>query len=104
MEKPEISRKEQKKLDRKHRKEKQKNSPKYLLKTAIRRIGYAFLGFLTAPLLMHSSFKNQGHPLYIPVFILGLLIGICAFIYGVLGIRNMMRFVFLDADKKKEAL
>ena len=55
MEKPEISRKEQKKLDRKHRKEKQTNSPKSLLKTAIRRIGYAFLGFLTAPLLLHSS-------------------------------------------------
>jgi len=42
------------------------------------------------PVLVHQAFKNQEHPLYMPVLILGILFLMTAFYYGFTGIRTLV--------------
>ena len=42
------------------------------------------------PVVVHQSFKNQEHPLYMPVLILGILFLMTAFYYGFTGIRTLV--------------
>lgn len=48
----------------------------------------------TGPAVIHSAFKNQEHPLYIPVLIVGLLIAAFAIIFAFKGIRKIMNSIF----------
>lgn len=51
---------------------------------------FMFLG----PGMIYQAFKNQGHPLYIPVLILGILAGAAAIFFAFKGISLIMKSVF----------
>lgn len=49
-----------------------------------------FLG----PVVIHSSFKNQNHPFFIPVLGFGILFCILAILLIFLGLRTIMKSMF----------
>jgi len=51
---------------------------------------------IAAPLILNSSFKNQDHPLFIPVLGVGLILFIAAIYFGFKGIRMLMKALFDD--------
>lgn len=77
-------------------------SPKLLLKKATRRITFALAGFFISPLLMHTSFKNQDHPLFMLVLGIGFITGIVALYWGITGIRYLINFIFESSKEKEE--
>ncbi len=55
---------------------------KYLLYTT----GLMF----TAPVVMYQAFKNEGHPFFWPVLVVGLILGISAIALGFYSIKTLM--------------
>ena len=71
-----------------------KRTDKELLAKGVQRMALALLFIFISPVIIHSAFKNQDHPLYIPVLILG-LIGAGFAIYMIFkGIKTMMDAFF----------
>ena len=74
-------------MDRKH-------TNKALLGKGLKYMGGALpLAFL-GPVILFSSFKNQDHPLYIPILILGLLALAGAIFLLFRGISIIMKGIF----------
>lgn len=48
------------------------------------------------PVVIHTSFKNQEHPMYYPVLSVGILICISAIVLGFKGINTIVRALFND--------
>lgn len=62
----------------------------------IKLMGATLFLIITAPIILNSSFKNQDHPMFIPIFGLGLLVFIAAIYFGFRGIKMLMRALFDD--------
>ena len=60
------------------------------IQTLAMSLFFMFLG----PGLIYQAFKNQGHPLWIPVLILGIAAGGAAIFFGFKGINQIMRSMF----------
>ena len=77
------------------------STDKDLLVKGIKFLFYTVFVMFLAPWVIFQAFKNQDHPFYIPVLILGLLLAILAIGLGFYSIR-----IFIDAlyDKKKNKL
>jgi len=69
-----------------------RRTDKKLLVKGLKSLGHTVLAMFLAPLLIYQAFKNQGHPFYWPVLIVGL---ICAGTAIYLGFRYIN--IFLDA-------
>lgn len=54
--------------------------------------------FGIGPVVMHSSFKNQDHPLFIPVFGLGAITCLVGMWLMFMGLRTVISSMF-DGDK-----
>lgn len=67
---------------------------KELLGKGVQRMAIAFIFMFISPVIIHSAFKNQDHPLYIPILILGLLGAGFAIFMGFKGIRTIMDSMF----------
>lgn len=65
-----------------------------LLFKSLKYFAYTILLMFSAPVVIYQAFKNQEHPLYIPVLLTGLILGIGAIAMGFVSIRVLMRFVF----------
>ncbi|WP_255566908.1 DUF6095 family protein [Flavobacterium litorale] len=50
--------------------------------------------FFVGPTIIHSSFKNQGHPLYIPVLGLGIIFCLLGMLMFARGIKTIMKSMF----------
>lgn len=61
---------------------------KYLIYT----VGLMFL----APVVLYQAFKNQEHPLFIPVLVLGIILAIVAIGMGFYSIKKLMQALFDD--------
>lgn len=48
----------------------------------------------TAPMIIYSAFKNQGHPWFWPVLIIGLVLAIAAIGMGFYSLKVMLRGIF----------
>ncbi len=72
---------------------------KDLLLKGIKFLGYTVALMFAAPFAIYQAFKNQEHPLYIPVLITGLILAIGAIGLGFYGIKTIMDSLF---QKKKE--
>tara|TARA_R110002020_G_scaffold323714_1_gene539471 strand:- start:730 stop:957 length:228 start_codon:yes stop_codon:yes gene_type:complete len=57
-------------------------------------LGYTVLLMFSAPFAIYQAFKNQEHPLYLPVLILGLVLAISAIALGFYGIKVIMQALF----------
>lgn len=72
---------------------------KDLLLKGIKFLGYTVALMFAAPFAIYQAFKNQEHPLYLPVLITGLILAIGAIGLGFYGIKTIMDSLF---QKKKE--
>ena len=72
---------------------------KRILMKGITRLGWALPMFFMGPVIIHSSFKNEGHPLFIPVLGAGIIFCITAMLLVFLGIKTIMKSLF-DGDQK----
>lgn len=50
--------------------------------------------FFIGPVVIHSSFKNQEHPLYMPVLGLGIITCLVGIWLAFLGLRTIMKSLF----------
>lgn len=62
----------------------------------IKLMGGTLIMLVTAPIILNSSFKNQDHPMFIPIFGIGLIIFIAAIYFGFRGIKMLMKALFND--------
>lgn len=62
----------------------------------VKLMGGTLLLLITAPIVLNSSFKNQDHPMFIPVLGIGLVLLVAAIYFGFKGIRTLMRALFND--------
>ncbi|RZJ74077.1 MAG: hypothetical protein EOO45_09520 [Flavobacterium sp.] len=70
---------------------------KKILAKGIKYLGWAFPLFFIGPVVIHSSFKNEGNPFFYAVLSFGILACFSAMLLMFLGIRTVMRSLF---DKK----
>lgn len=66
-----------------------------LLKGA-KLMGGTLILLITAPIVLNSSFKNQDHPMFIPVLGIGIVLLVAAIYFGFKGIRTLMGALFND--------
>ncbi len=75
-----------------------KRTNKELLGKGIQRMAISLIFMFISPVIIHSAFKNQDHPLYIPILVLGLIGAIFAIIMAFRGLKTIMDSMF---GKKK---
>ncbi len=73
---------------------------KDLLLKGVKYLGYTVALMFAAPFAIYQAFKNQEHPLYLPVLITGLILAIGAIALGFYGIKTIMDSLF---NKKKDS-
>jgi len=71
-----------------------KRTNKELLGKGLKLMVGSLICMFTGPIVIHSAFKNQGHPLYIPVLIIGLIIATAAILLAFKGMRKIMNSIF----------
>ncbi len=67
---------------------------KTVLVKGLKYMGWALPLFFIGPTIIHSSFKNQNHPLYIPVLGLGIIFCLLAIIMVVMGLKTIIKSLF----------
>lgn len=65
-----------------------------LLIKGIRFIIYTVLLMFLAPIVVWQAFKNQEHALYIPVLVIGCILGIAAIVMGFVSIKTIVDALF----------
>tara|TARA_R110000868_G_scaffold161628_1_gene392281 strand:- start:1443 stop:1679 length:237 start_codon:yes stop_codon:yes gene_type:complete len=74
---------------------------KALLLKGLKYIAYTIALMFTAPLVIYQAFKNQEHPFYWPVLIIGLIFAIGAISLGFYSIKLIMDALF-NKDNKQD--
>ncbi len=72
---------------------------KDLLIKGLKFIGYTVALMFSAPVVLYQAFKNEAHPLYWPVLILGLILAILAIGMGFYSIKVIMDALFSKKNK-----
>jgi len=67
---------------------------KTVLIKGIKYLAYTILLMFSAPLVLWQAFKNEGHPFYIPVLIVGFILAIAAIAMGFYSIKVLMEGIF----------
>ncbi len=67
---------------------------KELLAKGIKRLGLTVLLMFLAPITIYQAFKNETHPWYIPVLIIGLIFAISAIAMAFYSIKTIMDSLF----------
>ena len=63
------------------------------LKTLARTVIFMIL----APIVLSQAFKNTGHPMFIPVLIVGIILFLLALYFGFKGVNQIVKGIF-DKD------
>ncbi|NNG10910.1 MAG: hypothetical protein HKM92_12120 [Arenibacter sp.] len=71
---------------------------KELLLKGLKYLGYTVALMFGAPVVLFQAFKNQEHPFYIPVLIVGILLALAAIVMGFYSIKTVIDALF---GKKK---
>ena len=74
---------------------------KALLLKGLKYIAYTIALMFTAPLVIYQAFKNQEHPFYWPVLIIGLIFAIGAISLGFYSMKLIMDALF-NKDNKQD--
>lgn len=64
---------------------------KKILTKGLKYMGWALPLFFIGPVVIHSSFKNQKHPFFIPVLGVGIILCFTAIALMFLGLRTIMK-------------
>ena len=67
---------------------------KELLGKGVRRLAVTVFLMFTGPIVIYQAFKNQEHPLYWPVLIVGIVVAIFAIYMGFKSIQTLMKALF----------
>lgn len=67
---------------------------KELLLKGVKFIAFTVALMFLAPFVIYQAFKNQEHPLYWPVLVLGLILGITAIALGFYSIKVILDSLF----------
>ena len=67
---------------------------KQLLLKGVRFLAFALPLMFLGPSVIHSSFKNQEHPLYIPILGLGIIFCMLSVFMMFKGIQTIMKSLF----------
>ncbi|WP_299220751.1 DUF6095 family protein [uncultured Aquimarina sp.] len=71
-----------------------KRTDKELLGKGVQRMAIALIFMFISPVIIHSAFKNQDHPYYIPILILGLIGAAFAIFMAFRGLKTIMDSIF----------
>jgi hypothetical protein len=63
---------------------------KKILAKGLKYMGGALPMFFIGPVVIHSSFKNQGHPFFIPILGVGIIMCFAAIFLVAKGLRTIM--------------
>ncbi|WP_420400016.1 DUF6095 family protein [Flagellimonas sp.] len=70
------------------------HTDKKLLAKGLKFIGYTVAVMFLAPFTIYQAFKNEGHPAYWPVLIVGLVLAVVAIGLGFYTIKIFMEALF----------
>ena len=70
------------------------HTDKEKLVKGLQTLAIALLFTLFGPGLIYEAFKNQGHPYWIPVLLVGIAAFIAAIYFGFKGINRIIKSVF----------
>ena len=73
---------------------------KPLLQSGLKKMSLFLVCCFVGPVIVHQAFKNQDHPLYFPVLILGFLFLIIALYYGFSGIKSLVNAILGEQKRK----
>lgn len=79
---------------RKYYKKMEQHTDKDLLAKGVKKMGISLLLMFISPVIIHSSFKNQDHWLYIPILALGLIGAGFAIFMAFRGLKTIMDAIF----------
>ncbi len=71
-----------------------KRTNKELLGKGVQRMAIALIFMFIGPVIIHSAFKNQDHPLYIPILVLGIIGAAFAIFMAFKGLKTIMDSMF----------
>lgn len=74
---------------------------KELLLKGVKYLAYTTALLFTAPVVLYQAFKNQDHPWYIPILILGGILAISAIVMGFYSIKTIIDALFGKKSKVK---
>lgn len=70
------------------------HTDKDLLVKGLKQLAYTVMLMFLAPTVIWQAFKNEGHPLYWPVLIVGLILAVVAVGMGFKGIQTILNSMF----------
>lgn len=70
------------------------NTNKDILVKGIKKLAYTAMLMFLAPVVIWQAFKNEGHPLYWPVLVVGIILAVAAITMGFKGITTIMESMF----------
>ena len=73
---------------------------KELLIKGLKFIGYTVALMFGAPVVLYQAFKNEGHPFFWPVLIVGFILAILAIGMGFYSIKVIMDALFNKESKQ----
>ncbi|KAB7530983.1 hypothetical protein F8C76_05655 [Flagellimonas olearia] len=76
-----------------------RHTDKELLVKGIKSFGYTVATMFLGPFLLYQAFKNENHPFYIPVLILGILVAGLAIYLGFRSVNIVMDALFGKKSK-----
>lgn len=76
-----------------------RHTNKEVLVKGIKSFGFTVVAMFMGPFLIYQAFKNEGHPFYWPVLILGIVCAILAIYLGFRSVKIVMDAVFGEKTK-----
>ncbi len=67
---------------------------KTLLIKGVKRLAYTLALMFSGPIVLYQAFKNQDHPWYLPVLVVGGLLALGAIAMGFYSIKTMVDALF----------
>ena len=71
-----------------------KRTDRELVGKGVQRMAIAMIFMFISPVIIHSAFKNQNHPYYIPILILGLIATAFTIFMAFRGLKTIINAFF----------
>jgi len=73
---------------------------KEVMMKGVKYMAYTVLLMFTAPVVLYQAFKNQGHPFFWPVLIVGAILALGAIVMGFYSTKVIMDGIFNKQPKR----
>jgi len=74
---------------------------KELLIKGLKYLAFTVALMFSAPIVLYQAFKNQEHPFFWPIAVIGCILAILAVGMGFYSIKIVMRAIFSNAEKRQ---